>query len=640
MELSSRRSVRRLPRQITSPWIAPSISTTKEFSTLSQGNVPPRHGSMGKQPESKSSFSKLLLGTAVFAGAFLVAYQTGYMDQYLGKRQHKSVDSGKIVDDAKDTEDGHHLSEQIVSPKFGDPGVSSPSIEHKIDAETDPPHSEVLSETSSEKQHLLEDNLDVKSKESILSSTPSDVESQERTASVEEKNLEQYSDSLASDNQTSDYETSSIRIPEGESLMSESTVEASEEVAINSKSIAVPEEKEMKSTPSPHPTTEETQKEVSQGTERPAPLLDEYHLRENADKMAFLSSEHLSKEEQALDSTSEELNDSQLLKDGKLILDFLQAIHAAEQRQAELDAHVFSEEKRVLKEKYENELRDLRARELMRIEEAAILDKELKRERTKAAIAIKSVQEKMKEKLRMELEQKEMESEQKLKRVQELAEAELAAAIVNEKAAQIEKMAEANLHINALCMAFYARSEEARKSHFIHKLSSGALALEDALSKGLPIQKEIDALQTYLEGVQKDSILDVVLSSLPEETRNYGTDTLLQLSQKFNTLKGALRHFSLIPRGGGGILAHSLAHIATWLKVREVDEGIEYVINCVESYLADGNLVEAAAALEDGVKGSQAEDVVGDWVRQARNRAITEQALTLLQSYATCISLT
>ncbi|XP_021894367.1 uncharacterized protein LOC110812015 isoform X2 [Carica papaya] len=125
----------------------------------------------------------------------------------------------------------------------------------------------------------------------------------------------------------------------------------------------------------------QTQNEVSQGTERPAPLLDEYHLRENADKMAFLSSEHLSKEEQALDSTSEELNDSQLLKDGKLILDFLQAIHAAEQRQAELDAHVFSEEKRVLKEKYENELRDLRARELMRIEEAAILDKK----RSKAA---------------------------------------------------------------------------------------------------------------------------------------------------------------------------------------------------------------------------------------------------------------
>lgn len=60
----------------------------------------------------------------------------------------------------------------------------------------------------------------------------------------------------------------------------------------------------------------------------------------------------------------------------------------------------------------------------------------------------------------------------------------------------------------------------------------GALALEDALSKGLPIQTEMEALRNYLEGIDKDSILDLVLSSLPDETRNSGTDTLLQLNQK------------------------------------------------------------------------------------------------------------
>ena len=36
-------------------------------------------------------------------------------------------------------------------------------------------------------------------------------------------------------------------------------------------------------------------------------------------------------------------------KDGKLVLDFLQAIHTAEKRQAELDAHIFAEEKRKIK---------------------------------------------------------------------------------------------------------------------------------------------------------------------------------------------------------------------------------------------------------------------------------------------------
>ncbi|MBA0860310.1 hypothetical protein Goshw_016341 [Gossypium schwendimanii] len=111
----------------------------------------------------------------------------------------------------------------------------------------------------------------------------------------------------------------------------------------------------------------------------------------------------------------------------------------------------------------------------------------------------------------------------------------------------------------------------------------------------------------------------------------------------FNALKGTLRHFSLIPPGGGGILTHCLAHIASWLKVKEVDqsgEGIESLISRVDKYLAEGKLAEAATALEQGVKGSQAEEIVNDWVKQARNRAITEQALTALQSYATCISLT
>ena len=45
----------------------------------------------------------------------------------------------------------------------------------------------------------------------------------------------------------------------------------------------------------------------------------------------------------------EDLNDAYISKDGKLILDFLQAIHAAEKRQAELDAHIFAEEKRMIK---------------------------------------------------------------------------------------------------------------------------------------------------------------------------------------------------------------------------------------------------------------------------------------------------
>lgn len=41
----------------------------------------------------------------------------------------------------------------------------------------------------------------------------------------------------------------------------------------------------------------------------------------------------------------------------------------------------------------------------------------------------------------------EMEVEQKLKQMRDIAKAELAAAIAREKASQIEKMAEADLHV-------------------------------------------------------------------------------------------------------------------------------------------------------------------------------------------------
>lgn len=50
-----------------------------------------------------------------------------------------------------------------------------------------------------------------------------------------------------------------------------------------------------------------------------------------------------------ISSTIEDVHDGYITKDGKLVLDFLQAIHAAEERQAELDARSFAEEKRAMK---------------------------------------------------------------------------------------------------------------------------------------------------------------------------------------------------------------------------------------------------------------------------------------------------
>lgn len=45
----------------------------------------------------------------------------------------------------------------------------------------------------------------------------------------------------------------------------------------------------------------------------------------------------------------ENLKDADVSNEEKVILDLIQAIHAAERRQADLDARIFSEEKRILK---------------------------------------------------------------------------------------------------------------------------------------------------------------------------------------------------------------------------------------------------------------------------------------------------
>ncbi|PQQ09793.1 uncharacterized protein Pyn_41288 [Prunus yedoensis var. nudiflora] len=591
LQISSRRGLREIPRSISSQHVSRFLR--REFSAAASKTAPQQPGGAGSLPpppaENGGSSTKVFLGSAVVGAGLVAAYKTGYLDPIFGAKEKS--DSHK--------EAGIGVEEKLVEEEKHDEEKAG-NVEEKIETHSDVAHVEGLSGRDGEEHSQVDDN---KSEGDITS----------------EKALPEFS-------QNANLGLSSEGNVDVKSTEEKTSVEINEEVQtspiVSQTNADQQQENEVKTLPHQQDITEDKAEVALGNNEEPSgSLLKTYNLSEEANESIATNSnnenDQVSKEKEALVDAIEGLNDAYISKDGKLVLDFLQAIHAAEKTQAELDARVFSEEKRTLKEKYEKKLKDAGARELMLAEKAAMLDKELKRERAKAAAALKSLQEKLEEEFKTELEQKENEEEMKLKKVEELAKAELAAAIANEKTTQIEKMAEANLH--------------------------GALALEDALSKGLPIQTEIEALHTYLEGIDKDSILDLVLSSLPEETRRNGTDTLLQLNQKFDALKGTVRHLSLIPLGGGGILAHSLAHIASWLKVKEVDQsgdGIESIINKVESCLADGKIAEAAEALEEGVKGTQATEVVREWVKRARNRAITDQALTLLQSYATSISVT
>ncbi|KAJ8557310.1 hypothetical protein K7X08_002935 [Anisodus acutangulus] len=634
LRLSAGQSVKRIPIEVTTQ-VPSYLFSRREFSVSPKQNGPPRGpGSTGKPAETGSLLPRFIIGSVALSAGFFAAYQTGYLDKYLVKETYSTPElarAGTGIQDVKELEESSEVSqdsETLGRPDTESKFVESDSLEQtdkSIGTRPDLSGPEEPSKTGSQSEFQVKDSSEVTGGEvnytKVKEVSPS---SHQESVTPDETRLS----STQSPKDTLDMKSPEVITDAVQS-------EAIEITPTLTQADTLQKENEASDMSPEHVTNRAKMEDVPHHDEKPSSLLDEYYLRNGVGATPTTSSDK--------HSVVEDLGDAYISKDGKLVLDFLQALHEAERRQAEIDARKFAEEKKYMKERYEKELKDARARELMYAEREAILDKELKKERAKAIAALKSLKENLEEEHKAELEEKEAEAELKLKKAQELGKAELDAAIASEKASQVEKMAEANLHINALCMAFYARSEEARQSHSVHKLALGVLALEDALSRGLPIQKEIEVLHTSLEGIDNNSLVELVLSSLPEETRRYGSDTVLQLNHKFDTLKRTLRHFSLIPPGGGGILTHSLASVASWLKVREADQsgdGIESLINRVESFLAQGKLSEAADALEKGLKDTHTAAVVDDWVKHARNRAITEQALTLLQSYATTISIT
>ncbi|KAK1267283.1 hypothetical protein QJS04_geneDACA000718 [Acorus gramineus] len=542
------------------------LSSRKEFSVASSTPNPEK-----KLSGSGSLFLKLVLGSVGVGAIVLAADQAGYIRKSPFK---EDVSSLSEPDTNRNWEDARPPEDKVILPVNEEPSSLAPVAEV---AEIN----DVVQHNSRESPS--ESELEVSPAEEIVGSVE-----EEETKTVPDSNL------MPTDEQTTD---SSISSGEGvDKEISGNGLPVTASLEENKGNVNIVPEEVLAETET-LPTTEDNLKEaLGDDTVISSSLLKAYSLEEK-DESSQKIAEAIAPFPEEIEAsliTNEDSKDADILQKGKLVLDIIEVIHTAEKRQAELDAHTLAEEKKILKEKYEKALKDARARELMYAEEAAMLDKEINREKTKAAATIKLLQQKAEENLKSELQRKEEEAELKLKKVQDLAKAELAAAIAAEKSSQIEKMSEANLH--------------------------GALALEDALSKGMPIRSEIDTLYCAFKGIDRDSLLDL-----------------------FDALKGKLRHYSLIPAGGGGILTHAVAHIASSIKMKEDDQsedGIESIINRVERFLGEGKLAEAADALEAGIHGSQAEEVASEWVRRARDRAVTDQALSLLQAYATAISLT
>ncbi|MCO5593785.1 hypothetical protein L7F22_047802 [Adiantum nelumboides] len=390
-------------------------------------------------------------------------------------------------------------------------------------------------------------------------------------------------------------------------------------------------------------------KTISNGAIRRPSLLEAYYLGES--NSTFMEdNKHLieGKEELIIDRQEgsnklenvqgEDIANKLHIEGVQNVFDLLDVVHAAEKRQAELDAQLYTEAQKRLKQAFQQELKDAQAKEVMYAEEASRLAKEIELEKEKAAAALELEQKMATERLSEELKHKEEEANLKLKKAELLSKTEIAAAVAEEKLSCIKDVRNVKQELEALYTVLFSQSNEFRQSHTIHKLAVGTFALEDAMKRGAPIEKEVNLICSSYKDAGLDPLVDAIISSLPEHAIKKGTLTPSQLQQKFETLKNGVLELSLIPSTGGGLISHAAAKVVSALKIREsgqFSDGVAAVVSQVQRCLADGKLADAAEVLEKGVHGTKAEVLVADWIQNVRERAIMEQMLLLLQAHTT-----
>eukprot|EP00898_Chlorokybus_atmophyticus_P008672 jgi/Chlat1/8806/Chrsp90S08142 len=323
----------------------------------------------------------------------------------------------------------------------------------------------------------------------------------------------------------------------------------------------------------------------------------------------------------------------------------VEAIRAAEQRQAQADAIKFNE---VLKQRDDETARALQAAH----DEAARRAQQVKQLQERLEVGTKAMRSALEEQRRAA----ELRLTQALAHKEQDAQAKVEAAIADERVkteegllqermGRMKAIDDLRMKINALQQAFSRRSDEAHQSHKAHMITMGASALSAAADEGRPFKAEAELLLSASHSDEEgDPFVLAILSSLPHELAERGAPTRTQLADRFAQVKRNARQVALVPENGGGVLTYGLAHVASKLKLPEYGAylpeggGSEAVLARAEAHLTAGNLAGAADELQSGLAGSAASAAAKDWVAAARERALVEQNLAALRAHAVTLA--
>jgi mitofilin len=331
--------------------------------------------------------------------------------------------------------------------------------------------------------------------------------------------------------------------------------------------------------------------------------------------------------------------------------------------QAEHDAEAFKTALAKVKSEADSELRrrtaELAASHAAAAEAAAAQIESLANEMERSEMRVAALATEL-ERFGVEREAAEREAEAEHRaelasRLEEQAEAHalaIAECLVRERVARAEALDEIRLKLNGVKEAYDVNGKSLQKSHASVKMSLAVFALQSKVANGDPFHEELSAVATVasdamaVDDTAGRALVHAVVGSIPEAVAKSGVPTAGRLTERLADVRRAARRLSLVPETGGGIVAHLVAYLASWLRMSEPTSGwggggggtagggVEAAVATARANVAAGRLDVAAAALEEGTEGTAAARAVAGWVADARERQRLEMAVSVLRSHA------
>lgn len=214
---------------------------------------------------------------------------------------------------------------------------------------------------------------------------------------------------------------------------------------------------------------------------------------------------------------------------------------------------------------------------------------------------------------------------------------------------QIEAVATKQSELEKLAYADAELLDDTRKAH---QLVIAIDALKRAALSGQQTQFELE-LQTLkrlsaktpfakVGERQSDELIQLVTSSIQEHVAKHGITSIAQLSERFETVAREVRRASLIPDEDASMVSHLISIILSnfmFTKKGLVDgDDIESRLARAEHYLNTEKDLESAAREMNQLSGWP-KRLSLDWLDEARRHLEVKQALEIMRSQASLISM-